>query len=403
VRILTISAQKPDSTGSGVYLTRTVEAQLADGHEACVVCGVNRGDATDDLPAEADVRPVVFDTEELPFFVFGMSDVMPYPATKYRDMTPAMEARFEAAFSATIEHAIRDFRPDAIVVHHLYLVMAIAVEAAEKLCPAVPVVAISHATDLRQYRKHPLERERIRAAAQKLQCVGVLHEALGREVKELLGIEEGRIRIVGTGYDRRVFKRDGGKRRVRGSLLFVGKVCRAKGADALVESLGLLPCYSPMTRLDLAGGWGTSVEERAAVQDAIDACRYPVHVLGRIPENELALYYRTADVFVLPSLYEGLPLVIVEALASGCKVVATDLPGVRPWIESSVPDAPVWWVEPPAMHDVDVPDPEAMPAFTRRIATAVEAALEHPSTSCDTSGVSWEAVAQRIVDMVVEG
>ena len=38
---------------------------------------------------------------------------------------------------------------------------------------------------------------------------------------------------------------------------------------------------------------------------------------------------RAAHVFVLPSFYEGLPLVLVEALACGCRLVCTDLPGVR--------------------------------------------------------------------------
>ena len=64
---------------------------------------------------------------------------------------------------------------------------------------------------------------------------------------------------------------------------------------------------------------------------------------------------RSSDVFVLPSFYEGLPLVTIEALACGCKVVATDLPGVRPWMEAMLPGAPVTWVASPRMTDVDTP------------------------------------------------
>ena len=39
MRILNVSAQKPDSTGSGTYLSALVRAQLAAGHEPAVLCG----------------------------------------------------------------------------------------------------------------------------------------------------------------------------------------------------------------------------------------------------------------------------------------------------------------------------------------------------------------------------
>lgn len=84
MRILNVSAQKPDSTGSGVYLAETVRCQVAAGHDVAVVAGV----AADDAPELSEgvlFRPVRFDTEALPFHVAGMSDQMPYPATRYCD------------------------------------------------------------------------------------------------------------------------------------------------------------------------------------------------------------------------------------------------------------------------------------------------------------------------------
>ena len=85
MRILNISAQKPDSTGSGTYLAETVAAQVAAGHTTAVICGVDVADGWD-LPDETSVYPVRFQTEELPFNVVGMSDEMPYLSTRYRDM-----------------------------------------------------------------------------------------------------------------------------------------------------------------------------------------------------------------------------------------------------------------------------------------------------------------------------
>lgn len=77
MRILNISAQKPDSTGSGVYLAEMVRCELSAGHAAAVVAGVDASDAPT-LPEGAEPYFVRFNTETLPFNVCGMSDVMPY-------------------------------------------------------------------------------------------------------------------------------------------------------------------------------------------------------------------------------------------------------------------------------------------------------------------------------------
>ena len=53
-----------------------------------------------------------------------------------------------------------------------------------------------------------------------------------------------------------------------------------------------------------------------------------------------------SDVFVLPSFYEGLPLVIIEALACGTYVICTDLPGIRNWIDQNLPDnGKISWIK----------------------------------------------------------
>lgn len=81
MRILNISAQKPDSTGSGVYLAEMVRCELSAGHAAVVVAGVDASDEPT-LPEGAEPYFVRFNTEALPFNVCGMSDVMPYFGAK---------------------------------------------------------------------------------------------------------------------------------------------------------------------------------------------------------------------------------------------------------------------------------------------------------------------------------
>ena len=118
MRILTISAQKPDSTGSGVYLASLAGALSNEGHDIGVIAGVSAADACS-LECASYVRLVRFDSEELPFHVFGMSDEMPYPSSRYRDMTTDQLSRFEAAFRGALDEAMAEFKPDVVLCHHL--------------------------------------------------------------------------------------------------------------------------------------------------------------------------------------------------------------------------------------------------------------------------------------------
>jgi alpha-1,3-rhamnosyl/mannosyltransferase len=54
-----------------------------------------------------------------------------------------------------------------------------------------------------------------------------------------------------------------------------------------------------------------------------------VHFPGFVPDDELAEWYRAAELFVYPSRYEGFGLPVLEAMACGTPVVCSDAPGVR--------------------------------------------------------------------------
>lgn len=156
MRILNVTAQKPDSTGSGVYLAEMVRCEVAAGHSAAVICGIAPDDPLP-FPAGVSAYPVHFETDEVPFSVCGMSDEMPYRATRYRDMDHQMVSCFRAAFAKRIERAVEEFCPDVVVCHHLYLLTALV----RSMVSDIPVFAICHSTDLRQMRTHSLERDAI--------------------------------------------------------------------------------------------------------------------------------------------------------------------------------------------------------------------------------------------------
>jgi len=400
MRILNVTAQKPDGTGSGVYLTEMVKAQIELGHQTAVVCGVDAEDVITALPEQTAVFDVRFQTEALPFHVCGMSDVMPYPATRYRDLTPQMTSLFVAAFQARVRQALEEFRPDAIICHHLYLVTSIVRACA----PGLPVGAVCHSTDLRQMATHQLERQRILEAIRSLDAVFALHEAQAQQIEQTYGLDPARIHVIGTGISTRVFSPEGcaDVTRQPGRICYAGKIWGKKGVPSLLRAADAiaadqLPEGTPSLCLRLAGGRGEDDAEFAAITGLGRSIRWEADFLGKLPQAELAREYHAAEVYCLPSFYEGLPLVVVEALACGCKVVTTDLPGVRPWLQERVPNAPVVWVEPPAMASVDTPCEGELPGFEARLRAALLQALSMPCVPCDVSQISWHNVTKDAV------
>ena len=102
-----------------------------------------------------------------------------------------------------------------------------------------------------------------------------------------------------------------------------------------------------------------------------------------------------SDIFVLPSFYEGLPLVLIEAMACGLKTVCTDLPGIRPWLDRAIPENGTVFVAPPRMHNEDEPYPEDLPAFETRLARAIETAEHCPLPEPESiSRVSWDSLCR---------
>ena len=79
MKILSVTAQKPDSTGSGIYLTELVRGFKKKGITQSVIAGVTKADQVC-LPEGVSFYPVYFESEQLPYPITGMSDEMPYPS-----------------------------------------------------------------------------------------------------------------------------------------------------------------------------------------------------------------------------------------------------------------------------------------------------------------------------------
>ncbi|MBR0172324.1 MAG: glycosyltransferase family 4 protein [Lachnospiraceae bacterium] len=409
MRILSISAQKPLATGSGVYLTEVMNALARMGHEQALVAGIYAEDRPV-LPDGVLFAPVFFRSEALPFPIVGMSDEMPYPSTRYRDMTPEMVAMFREAFLARIGEVVSDFHPDLILCHHLYLLCALVRER----FPEHVVCGFCHNTDLRQMIKTDLDRDFIITQIRRLDKICALHHAQADEIVRIFGVSREQITVIGTGYDHAVFRRLDARphnaetvRAYHAShdarakhLIYVGKIAEKKGVLSLLHALERLTVPPDALSVSLIGGAGNETEY-AKIKAACDASRYSVSMPGRVDTDTLVRLYNESDVFVLPSFSEGLPLVVIEALACGLRVVVTDLPGLRDFYSANVTGGDIRYVTPPLMHNADEVNPDDLSGFEDRLAKALSESLQNESASpADVSALTWDAVADRMLSAV---
>jgi len=160
------------------------------------------------------------------------------------------------------------------------------------------------------------------------------------ELNAYYGIPKERIRVVFNGVDTETFKPSPDKQRFRRELgvegdpvvLFVGHFGLRKGSHLLLKAAPAIIERFPQSLFVLVGGtpsflgsdiyWG--MLQDLAVQSGISK---QVRFVGTVPYDEVVRYYLAADLFVLPTLYEGLPKVVLEAMACGLPVVTTRVSG----------------------------------------------------------------------------
>ena len=396
MRILSITAQKPDSTGSGVYLTELVKGFQKLGYEQAVICGVLEEDSIV-LPEGVASFPYYYKTKELPFSVLGMSDEMPYESTRYCDMTEEMTEQLRKVLVGHLTNVIDTFCPDVILCHHLYFITSLVRE----LYPEKKIYAICHGSDLRQMKKNPWQTSYIKEQIVKLDGIFALHKEQKEDIIETYTCEEERVTVIGTGYNKDTFfiQDDVKKADDKIRLIFAGKISEKKGVMSLIRSLSYIENVEEKYVLALAGGAGNQ-EEFAEIQRLAKESPCEIQFLGRLSHQELAKELNSSDIFILPSFFEGLPLVIIEAMACGLRVVCTELPGIKPWMEAALPEHCVSFVTAPEMRNADEPVEEELPIFEKRLAEAILTAKEKclPGVK-EIQKLSWDGLCRTCVQL----
>lgn len=376
IRILHLIAQKPDKTGSGIYLQGLLKVAGENGYDQALVCGVEKGETYSfQYLNPKNYYGVEFNSKELPFPILGMSDIMPYNTIKYSDLDEEKLCLFKEAFKKHLTKAISEFKPDIIISHHLWILTAYTKE----LFSDIPMVTICHGTDLRQLNLSPKYAEYVINGCKKVDNILVLSSFQKELIMRDFNIDDKKIHVVGSGYSKEIFFRSNIAQKEAAvdlienniNVVYAGKLSFAKGVPSLLRTLDKLNYVKHKIKLTLLGA-GTG-KELQIIKEIASSCRYEVIFKGAVPQSELAEVFRASDLFILPSFYEGLPLVVIEALASGLRVVVTDLPGLNCFVGDELNSCGVIeYVKLPKMISVDEPHPNSIIDFEYRLKQAID-------------------------------
>jgi len=138
--------------------------------------------------------------------------------------------------------------------------------------------------------------------------------------------------MIPNGVDTELFHPRAAPKDGHFTILFVGRLVEQKGVTYLLKACAKLKAEGENFVLNIAGDGPLRAElesEAKALELGSRVC-----FLGWVPREKLPELYREADIFVLPSFDEGMPNVILEAMASGLPIVATDIKGNNELVKS---------------------------------------------------------------------
>lgn len=418
MKILHCLAQLPMKTGSGVYFSTLVEGMLKKGHENAVLYGTQLPFAektfNESLPealqgavkeypikfavTDEPAEKKVFDAD-LPFPIAGMSDVMPYTSTVYSEMDDGMYQKWLEAFEKKLRLARQEFNPDVVISHHLFILTSLV----KKIFGDKKIIGISHGTDIRQIKKNPWIKEHYIQNLDKLDLYFTVSPKDIAEVQTIFAAPPEKIKLAGGGFNPDIFS-DKDKHVFDGTfkLCYAGKISNSKGVFELAKTLPLILKKYPNTELTLVGN---ASEEQKSILFKNAGDSENLKIVNASSQICMCKILKQNDIFILPSYYEALGLVAVEALACGLFAVTTEIEGLINLLGEKITRSGIIdFVKLPRIYDVDKAYDEDKPAFVEALAKKIMLQMErlksgkdfYSPVAAEIKKHSWDSIIDRI-------
>ncbi len=232
---------------------------------------------------------------------------------------------YQACVKAIKAMQVNGFSIDVIDAHYFYPDGVVASWLGRKF--NIPVMVTARGSDINIIPKNTIARKRIIKALENVQASGAVSQALADKMVKLAPKAKPPV-VLRNGVDLTFFTPHALKPQLPSFLgdndkliLSVGNLVELKGHHLVIEALSLL--YD--AKLIIIG----EGKEKHNLQKLVKKLGLVqrVYFTGNISQSELPGYYAMADVLVLASSREGMPNVLLESLACGTPVIATDVGG----------------------------------------------------------------------------
>lgn len=256
---------------------------------------------------------------------------------KYRAGLPVILRKTNAAwfllplFIVTQFLAVWKHARDCDVIHTNWTLSAFSAVVAKLFLNNIPVVVTVQGSDIYETQRISWLRSVTRVVLSRADQVIALSQSLA-QLTENLGIPREKIRVMPNGVNIEIFKPVGTKKEP--VILFVGSIIRRKGVHHLIEAAPQILQSLPEYELVIIGEGPLEKE----LQFRVDALGLNdrVRFLGVRTPTDVRLWMQKAKLFVLPSLEEGLGVVLLEALACGTPCVGSQVGGIPDVIRPEV-------------------------------------------------------------------
>ena len=386
MRILHVLAQLPIKTGSGVYFTNVIDGLKEFNVEQAAIYATTPEYNFNFVDEKFEVE---FQGKDISFPIVGMSDIMPYDNTLYKNMTDEMIESWQKAFSEKLIQARETFKPDVVITHHLWILSSMVCDVFEN----EKVLGVCHNTDIRQAEKNPAMKDKYVKSLGKLDKILALSSGVIDGIANIYNYPVEKIVNIGAGYNEKIFypvekyeKYDNVK------ILYAGKFDESKGFYELIKAFRLLEKKDTKVELELIGN--LKEEDRPRVESLVGDSKR-IRIYNAVDQVHLGEIMRHKDIFILPSYFEGLGLIAVEALGSGLRVVATEIEGLIEFLGEKINNSEIIeYVKMPTIYDTDKAVEEEKPVFVERLVETLEVMIERTREKREIPAYLLEEIEQ---------
>jgi glycosyltransferase involved in cell wall biosynthesis len=260
----------------------------------------------------------------------------------FGELTPSMREAYLEALRGGVQRALAAFQPDVVHVHHGWALAGILAELDQ------PYVVTLHGTEHTAFLAFPAFRDLALRGLHGARMVTAVGGAVRDDALRSYGLADDRVEVIPNGVDTTLFsprtlEPSALPPTTRPIVLFGGRLIPLKGVDVLLRAARLYGGGTEGPVTVIAG----SGEERAPLERlARDLGLDAVHIVGQQGHEAMAALVNAADVVVVPSREDSLPLMVLEALACGTPVVASRVGALEQVVQPGVG----WLVEPEDEH-----------------------------------------------------